>query len=86
MVEDVYKRQARDKEEVVVNETFAEMMRWGDDVVGRTVYLSLIHISLVVERHLQFVSRAAIGKKGRKTRVYAVQLTDVGKDLSLIHI
>ena len=29
---------ARDKEEVVVNETFAEMMRWGDDVVGRTVY------------------------------------------------
>lgn len=31
-------RMARDKEEVVVNETFAEMMRWGDDVVGRTVY------------------------------------------------
>ena len=23
-------RMARDKEEVVVNETFAEMMRWGD--------------------------------------------------------
>ena len=37
--------------------------------------------SLVVERHLQFVSRAAIGKKGRKTRVHAVQLADVGKDI-----
>ena len=37
--------------------------------------------SLVVERHLQFVSRAAIGKKGRKTRIHAVQLADVGKDI-----
>lgn len=31
-------RMARDPEEVVVNETFADMMRWGNDVVGRTVY------------------------------------------------
>ena len=31
-------RMARDREEVVVNETFAEMMHWGDDVIGRTVY------------------------------------------------
>ena len=37
--------------------------------------------SFVVERHLQFVSRAAIGKKGRKTRIHAVQLADVGKDI-----
>lgn len=32
-------RMARDREEVVVNETFAETMRWGNDVVGRTVYM-----------------------------------------------
>lgn len=29
-------RMAHDKDEVIVNETFAEMMHWGDDVVGRT--------------------------------------------------
>lgn len=31
-------RMARDKGEVVVNETFAEWMRWGEEVVGRTLY------------------------------------------------
>lgn len=31
-------RMVRDKGEVVVNETFAERMRWGSEVVGRTVY------------------------------------------------
>ena len=31
-------RMARDKNEVVVNETFAQWMRWGKEVVGRTVY------------------------------------------------
>ena len=30
-------RMARDKDEVIVNETFAEMMRWGEDVVGRMI-------------------------------------------------
>ncbi len=30
-------RMAREKDEVVVNETFAEMMHWGNEVVGRTV-------------------------------------------------
>lgn len=30
-------RMARNREEVVVNETFAEMMLWGNDVVGRTI-------------------------------------------------
>lgn len=30
-------RMARDNSEVVVNETFAEMMRWGDDVAGRMI-------------------------------------------------
>lgn len=31
-------RMAREKNEVVVNETYAEWMRWGKVVVGRTVY------------------------------------------------
>ncbi|MEL5892833.1 ABC transporter permease [Bacteroides sp. GD17] len=30
-------RMARTKDEVVVNETFAKLMRWGNDVVGRTI-------------------------------------------------
>lgn len=32
-------RMARNQEEAVVNETFARKMRWGDDVVGRTIYM-----------------------------------------------
>lgn len=32
-------RMARDKEEVVINETFAEKMRWGNDVVGRILHV-----------------------------------------------
>lgn len=31
-------RMARNQEEAVVNETFAQKMRWGDDVVGRTIH------------------------------------------------
>lgn len=31
-------RMARDKEEIVINETFAEMMHWKDDVIGRMVH------------------------------------------------
>lgn len=31
-------RLPRNSEEVVVNETFAQMMHWGNDVVDRTVY------------------------------------------------
>lgn len=31
-------RMAREEEEVVVNETFAEMMHWGTDVIGRMVH------------------------------------------------
>lgn len=30
-------RMAREKDEAVVNETFADMMHWGDEAVGRTV-------------------------------------------------
>ena len=30
-------RMARTKDEAVVNETFAKLMHWGDDVVGRTI-------------------------------------------------
>lgn len=32
-------RMAREKDEAVVNETFAERMRWGEEVIGRTVTL-----------------------------------------------
>ena len=31
-------RMARERNEAVVNETFAETMRWGDDIVGRIVH------------------------------------------------
>lgn len=31
-------RMARNREEAVVNETFADRMHWGEEVVGRTVY------------------------------------------------
>ena len=31
-------RMARGRNEAVVNETFAETMRWGDDIVGRIVH------------------------------------------------
>lgn len=30
-------RMARTKDEIIVNETFADMMHWGNDAVGRTV-------------------------------------------------
>ena len=30
-------RMARTEDEVIVNETFADMMHWGNDAVGRTV-------------------------------------------------
>ena len=32
-------RMARDKEEMVVNETFAEKMAWGNDVIGRAAHV-----------------------------------------------
>lgn len=31
-------RMARERNEAVVNETFAKTMRWGDDIVGRIVH------------------------------------------------
>lgn len=30
-------RMARTEDEIIINETFADMMHWGDDAVGRTV-------------------------------------------------
>lgn len=40
-------RMARDREEAVVNETFAEMMHWGNEVVGRTVYAEGVTFKVV---------------------------------------
>lgn len=40
-------RMARTADEVVVNETFAELMNWGDDVVGRTVHVAGLNVKVV---------------------------------------
>lgn len=40
-------RMAREKGEAVVNETFVEKMRWGDDVIGRTVNMGKENLKVV---------------------------------------
>lgn len=40
-------RMAREDDEVIVNETFAQRMNWGDDVLGRTFLVEGAHVKVV---------------------------------------